>query len=133
MSAITATWPTPGLDYRRSPLRLFMSDVLVLTKRRIARIRSEPETLADVTFMPVIFILMFAYVFGGAIGLPGGGKLSRVPDRRNARDGPGADRARGRRGPGHGHVDRADGPVPVAAHVTLGGAAGARSPSCSPR
>ena len=59
--------------YRRSPLRLFLSDVLVLTKRRIARIRNEPETLADVTFMPVIFILMFAYVFGGAIGLPAGG------------------------------------------------------------
>ena len=45
----------------------------VLTKRSIARIRREPETLADVTFMPVIFILMFAYVFGGAIVLPGGG------------------------------------------------------------
>ena len=58
---------------RRSPLRLFLSDVLVLTKRRIARIRNEPETLADVTFMPVIFILMFAYVFGGAIGLPASG------------------------------------------------------------
>jgi len=45
----------------------------VLTKRSIARIRREPETLADVTFMPVIFILMFAYVFGGAILLPGHG------------------------------------------------------------
>ncbi len=45
----------------------------MLTKRSIARIRREPETLADVTFMPVIFILMFAYVFGGAILLPGHG------------------------------------------------------------
>jgi ABC-2 type transport system permease protein len=45
----------------------------VLTKRSITRIRNEPETLADVTFMPVIFILMFAYVFGGAIALPGQG------------------------------------------------------------
>src|ERR1700753_1438687 len=59
--------------YRQSPARLFVSDVAVLTRRRIARIRREPETLADVTFMPVIFILMFAYVFGGAIALPGGG------------------------------------------------------------
>src|SRR6201992_2661618 len=59
--------------YRQSPARLFASDVAVLTRRRIARIRREPETLADVTFMPVIFILMFAYVFGGAIGLPGSG------------------------------------------------------------
>ena len=28
----------------------------VLTKRRIARIRREPETLADVTIQPVLFI-----------------------------------------------------------------------------
>jgi ABC-2 type transport system permease protein len=59
--------------YDHGPFRLFISDVLVLTKRSIARIRNEPETLADVTFMPVIFILMFAYVFGGAIALPGRG------------------------------------------------------------
>ena len=38
--------------------------------------------------MPVIFILMFAYVFGGAIVLPGGGNQHEY-DRRNARDGPG--------------------------------------------
>ena len=74
MSVITADLAyDQDSTYRRSPLRLFLSDVLVLTKRRIARIRNEPETLADVTFMPVIFILMFAYVFGGAIGLPGSG------------------------------------------------------------
>jgi ABC-2 type transport system permease protein len=47
--------------------------VWVLTKRSLARIRREPETLADVTIQPVLFILMFAYVFGGAIGLPGHG------------------------------------------------------------
>src|SRR6201987_124902 len=74
MSVITADLAyDQDSTYRRSPLRLFLSDVLVLTKRRIARIRNEPETLADVTFMPVIFILMFAYVFGGAIALPSGG------------------------------------------------------------
>jgi ABC-type polysaccharide/polyol phosphate export permease len=32
-----------------------------------------PEKLADVTIQPVIFVLAFAYVFGSAIGLPGGG------------------------------------------------------------
>jgi len=72
----TATvWLVPDQDstYSHGPFRLFVSDVLVLTKRSIARIRREPETLADVTVMPVIFILMFAYVFGGAIRLPGSG------------------------------------------------------------
>jgi ABC-2 type transport system permease protein len=74
MSVITADLAAnQDLTYGYGPFRLFISDVLVLTKRSIARIRNEPETLADVTFMPVIFILMFAYVFGGAIQLPGGG------------------------------------------------------------
>jgi ABC-2 type transport system permease protein len=74
MSAITLDLaPEQDVTYGRSPLAHFVTDVWVLTKRSIARIRREPETLADVTFMPVIFILMFAYVFGGAIGLPGHG------------------------------------------------------------
>jgi ABC-2 type transport system permease protein len=51
----------------------FLSDVWVLTKRSLARIRREPETLSEVTIQPVMFVLMFAYVFGGAIGIPGGG------------------------------------------------------------
>ena len=74
MSAITAERiPAQDVTYERSAVAHFSTDVWVLTKRSIARIRREPETLADVTIMPVIFILMFAYVFGGAIALPGGG------------------------------------------------------------
>ena len=61
------------LTVSRGPLAQFLSDVWVLTKRSIARIRREPETLSQVTIQPVMFVLMFAYVFGGAIGLPGGG------------------------------------------------------------
>jgi ABC transporter DrrB family efflux protein len=74
MTTITAELaPARDVTYGRSPLAHFVSDVWVLTRRSIARIRREPETLGDVTFMPVIFILMFAYVFGGAIVLPGRG------------------------------------------------------------
>lgn len=57
----------------RNSFGQFLNDVWVLTKRSIARIRREPETLSQVTIQPVLFVLMFAYVFGGAIGLPGGG------------------------------------------------------------
>src|ERR1700761_7268396 len=64
---------TPGTTIGRNPFSLFLTDVWVLTKRSIARIRREPETLSEVTIQPVMFVLMFAYVFGGAIGLPGGG------------------------------------------------------------
>src|SRR6202167_3420767 len=74
MSAITADLvPQQDVTYGRSPAFHFVTDVWVLTKRSLARIRREPETLADVTIQPVLFILMFAYVFGGAIGLPGHG------------------------------------------------------------
>jgi len=74
MSAVTAELvPERDVTYGRSPLSHFVTDLWVLVKRSIARIRREPETLADVTFQPVIFILMFAYVFGGAIALLGGG------------------------------------------------------------
>lgn len=41
---------------------------LTLTWRNIVKIRRNPETLVDVTFMPIIFIVLFVFVFGGAIG-----------------------------------------------------------------
>jgi ABC-2 type transport system permease protein len=44
----------------------------VLTRRSIARIAREPEQLSDVTIQPVIFVLLFTYVFGSAIHLAGG-------------------------------------------------------------
>jgi ABC transporter DrrB family efflux protein len=61
------------LTTERSPFLQFLGDVWVLTRRSLARIKREPETLSDVTIQPVIFVLLFCYVFGGAIGLPGGG------------------------------------------------------------
>ena len=57
----------------RSSLRWLIADVAVLARRVLARIAREPETLMDVTIQPVLFVLLFAYVFGGAIPLPGGG------------------------------------------------------------
>jgi ABC transporter DrrB family efflux protein len=66
--------PRPGRrESRWRRLCWAVSDSLVLTWRSVARIAREPETLMDVTVQPVMFVLLFAYVFGGAIGLPGGG------------------------------------------------------------
>jgi ABC transporter DrrB family efflux protein len=74
MTAIALAPGTPSdTTMGRSPFTLFATDVWVLTKRSLARIRREPETLSDVTIQPVLFVLMFAYVFGGAIGGIGGG------------------------------------------------------------
>jgi len=50
-----------------------VKDTWVLTRRSIARIAREPEQLMDVTVQPVIFVLLFTYIFGSAIRLPGGG------------------------------------------------------------
>jgi len=58
---------------RGGALRWWISDVLVLTRRSLARIVREPETLMDVTIQPIVFVLLFAYVFGSAIAIPGGG------------------------------------------------------------
>ena len=51
----------------------FVGDVLVVARRGLLHMRREPEALADVTIQPVIFTVLFAYVFGGAIDVPGGG------------------------------------------------------------
>ncbi|HEY3957425.1 MAG TPA: ABC transporter permease [Streptosporangiaceae bacterium] len=74
MSAPTvALSPRPRARDRRSPLAWTINDILVLTRRSLARIAREPESLMDVTVMPVVFVLLFAYVFGSAIHIPGGG------------------------------------------------------------
>src|ERR1700684_3815455 len=72
---------SPGTTIGRNPFGLFLTDVWMLTKRSIARIRREPETLSDVTIQPGLFVLLFAYVFGG--GLVGGVKYpsSRIGGR----------------------------------------------------
>jgi ABC transporter DrrB family efflux protein len=49
-----------------------LRNALVLTGRGVARIIREPSQLLDVTIQPVIFVLLFVYVFGSAIRLPSG-------------------------------------------------------------
>jgi ABC transporter DrrB family efflux protein len=45
----------------------------VIARRGIAHMRRQPEALADATIQPIMFTVLFAYVFGGAINVPGGG------------------------------------------------------------
>ncbi|MBS1885130.1 MAG: ABC transporter permease, partial [Actinobacteria bacterium] len=54
-------------------LRWLATDAWVLAKRQFAHIRQIPEKLFDVTLQPIMFVLLFAYVFGGVIHVPGGG------------------------------------------------------------
>ncbi|MGA2836183.1 MAG: ABC transporter permease [Acidimicrobiales bacterium] len=48
-------------------------DVVVLTGRNLVHIAREPLQLSDVTIQPVLFTLLFVYVFGAGVVLPGGG------------------------------------------------------------
>ena len=51
----------------------FASSTWVIARRGLAHMRRQPEALADATIQPIMFVLLFAYVFGGAIKVPGGG------------------------------------------------------------
>jgi ABC transporter DrrB family efflux protein len=54
-----------------SRLRLAASDTLVLAERSLMRIPRQPDLLTAFTVQPLMFVLLFAYVFGGAISTPG--------------------------------------------------------------
>jgi ABC transporter DrrB family efflux protein len=55
MSALAATW----------------SDTVVLARRNLKRIPRQPDLLVAYTIQPIMFTLLFVYVFGGAISTPG--------------------------------------------------------------
>ena len=47
-------------------------DIWVVARRGLVHMKRQPEMLTDATIQPVMFVLLFAYVFGGAIVIPGG-------------------------------------------------------------
>ena len=47
--------------------RYLVSDSLVMMRRNLEHVRQIPEKLLDVTLMPIVFLLLFLYVFGGAV------------------------------------------------------------------
>jgi ABC-2 type transport system permease protein len=52
--------------------RWAVGDCLALTRRNLTHVRHVPEKLIDVTLQPLMFVLLFAYVFGGAIHVSDG-------------------------------------------------------------
>jgi oleandomycin transport system permease protein len=72
---VTATQPAPAphelaapADVEAPPGFRNIRHALVLAKRNLIKTMRTPEQLIDVTLQPVIFLLLFVYVFGGAIG-----------------------------------------------------------------
>jgi ABC transporter DrrB family efflux protein len=54
-----------------SALAANVSDTLVLARRNLLRIPRQPDLLLAFTVQPIMFVLLFVYVFGGAISTPG--------------------------------------------------------------
>ena len=47
-------------------------DAATIARRNMIRIRRVPEVMVFVLVQPLMFVLLFAYVFGGSIDIPGG-------------------------------------------------------------
>jgi ABC transporter DrrB family efflux protein len=55
-----------------SMLTAALSDSAVITKRNLIKVKRVPDLLVFATLSPIMFVLLFRYVFGGAIQVPGG-------------------------------------------------------------
>jgi oleandomycin transport system permease protein len=65
MSTLTMTAPRP-VTLHIGPAKA-LRHALALAGRSVAKIRKNPETLIDVTLQPIIFLVLFVYLFGGAV------------------------------------------------------------------
>ncbi|MEU4236123.1 ABC transporter permease [Actinoplanes sp. NPDC026619] len=70
MTTLTINPTTTDLDIDRprgGALAALMRHSVALARRSLIKTIRTPEALIDVTLQPVIFLLMFTYIFGGAI------------------------------------------------------------------
>ena len=56
----------------RSGVLKTLDEIGVFIWRNLAHIPRVPERLLDVTVQPIMFVLLFGYIFGSAINVPGG-------------------------------------------------------------
>jgi ABC-2 type transport system permease protein len=70
-AASTTLTPIPG-----SAITRFVSDGWVTTWRNLMKIIRVPEILLFSLIQPIMFVLLFTYVFGAAIDIPGDGYTS---------------------------------------------------------
>ena len=70
MTALQSTDVAPQARPRLTPPSLLVSSAVVV-RRNLIHIKRMPELLLDVTIQPVMFVVLFAFVFGGSISVPG--------------------------------------------------------------
>jgi ABC transporter DrrB family efflux protein len=66
MTATTAPIPLP-LVRRRNPVTRSLRDAIAVAQRNLITYRRVPQLLVFSTIQPVIFVLLFTYVFGGVV------------------------------------------------------------------
>jgi ABC-2 type transport system permease protein len=52
-------------------LRIALADGAVIAKRNLIKVKRVPDVLVFTTLSPIMFVLLFAYVFGNSIDVPG--------------------------------------------------------------
>ena len=52
-------------------MRRVLTDTVIIAERNLIRLPRAPELLVAFTIQPIMFVLLFRYVFGGAIRTPG--------------------------------------------------------------
>ena len=73
--AIPTRFPTPT-GSGGGGIRQALDDGLVVTWRNLKRVPRIPELAIFAVLQSIMFVLLFTFVFGGAIPLPGGGSYS---------------------------------------------------------
>jgi len=59
-------------ELKQWDIRWFLSDLLVMVERNLVKYRRVPQLLIFSTIQPVMFLVLFTYVFGGAIATGSG-------------------------------------------------------------
>src|SRR5882762_2370381 len=71
MTTASVAGATTRPAVRPQGVRSFLSDTLVLTRRNLLLSLRTPQLVVAAAIMPVMFVLLFRYVFGGSIHVPG--------------------------------------------------------------
>ncbi|MET9473953.1 ABC transporter permease [Streptomyces sp. NPDC002917] len=72
--APTGAAPAKALhDEGRIGLRGNLRHIGALVRRNLLQIKQDPESMFDALLMPIVFTLLFVYVFGGSVGASLGG------------------------------------------------------------
>lgn len=68
---VPAPTATTLVPLTRSPMAAWLSDVHAVTMRNLTRLKRSPEVIAFALFQPIMFVVLFSQVYGGAIQVAG--------------------------------------------------------------